>query len=375
MIFSYYKNNKKFLTRKTSSGKVLNEIDGLRALAIFMVLYFHSFGFLKTHIPQILNLLPSYFINTFSNGDNGVPLFFAISSFVLGLPFAKYHLYSGEKVLLKKYFIRRITRLQPTYFIVLLCFGFLYFLKSKYELTTLVQSFTLSNLYLHNIALQSGSFINYVAWSLEIEFQFYLILPALAILFKLPATYRRVLLVIGILSGSLFHAFFNQLPYLSLLNYYHYFLAGLLCLDLYLTKPALLNKKNIMSIVLGIISLFIIISQSPHQTIGVFTIPFATSLILLLALQNPFWNKLFSLNFLSKTGTMSYSMYLIHFQIIAIGGIPIIALFKQTGSYLILAMGVLILFAVIWFLSAFTFLLIEKPFMNPNWYKIKKKNR
>ncbi|TLX73206.1 acyltransferase [Labilibacter sediminis] len=372
MILTYYKNNKKFLTRKTSSGKVLNELDGLRALAIFMVIYFHSFGFFKTHLPEVLLTFPEWFSNIMKNGDNGVPLFFAISAFILGLPFAKHHLYGGKKVKLKKYFIRRITRLQPTYFIVILCFGFLYFLKNKYELSTLIQSFTLSNLYLHNIVLQAGSFINYVAWSLEIEFQFYLILPAMAILFKLPAVYRRILLVIGILSGSFFHAGFNQLPYLSLLNYYHYFLAGLLCLDLYLTKPELLKQKNLISFILGTTSLLIITTQSPHQAIGVFSIPFAACLILLLALQNPFWNKLFSFNFLSKTGTMSYSMYLIHFQIIAVGGIPIVALFKQTGSYCLLVVSVLILFTSIWFLSAFTFLLVEKPFMNPNWYKLKK---
>ncbi len=364
--------NTNFLKRTTSSGKVLAELDGLRALAIFMVIYFHTFGFFNHQLPAVFNKLPQWLNAILKNGDNGVPLFFAISSFVLGIPFARHHLFKAPKVCLKKYFTRRVTRLQPTYFIVLLVFGMYYFFSRKYNLSTLLQSFVVSNLYLHNIIFNTGSFINYVAWSLEIEFQFYLLLPLLALIFKLPTYTRRIILTIGILSGTLLSSWLNQFAFLSLLNYYHYFLAGLLCLDFYLSSPKLLKNKNIAYTLLGFVSLILIISQSPHHPISIHLIPFASGLILLLALQNPFWNKLFSQTFLSHTGTMSYSMYLIHFQVIAFGGIGLVTLFKQTESHILLLLGILLLFIIIWFCSALAFVLIEKPFMNPNWYKIKK---
>ncbi len=52
--------------------------------------------------------------------DLGVKVFFAISGFVLALPFLKYYLgISDKKVQLKSYFIRRLTRLEPPFIITL----------------------------------------------------------------------------------------------------------------------------------------------------------------------------------------------------------------------------------------------------------------
>jgi peptidoglycan/LPS O-acetylase OafA/YrhL len=47
--------------------------------------------------------------------DLGVKVFFAISGFILALPFLKYYFgLSDKKVQLKSYFIRRLTRLEVT---------------------------------------------------------------------------------------------------------------------------------------------------------------------------------------------------------------------------------------------------------------------
>ncbi len=371
MLLSHYKNNKKFLTRQTSSGNVLNEIDGLRGLAIFMVIYFHTFGFIQHHLPAIINIVPYWLSNIMHNGHNGVPLFFAISSFVLGIPFAKHYIFKDKEVNLKKYFIRRFTRLQPTYFIVLFILGITYWIYNKYSLPTLIESFSLSNIYLHNIVFKTGSLINYVAWSLEVEFQFYLILPILAFIFKLNKKLRRVVLILGIISGSFLNPFFNKLQFISLLNYYHYFLTGLLVLDIYLIPISFMQKKHFTNIIMGIVALSILISQSSYYAIALYLIPFATGVLIVLVLLNPFWKKIFSQKIACKTGTMSYSMYLIHFQIIAIIGIPILKLYNYSNSGILLALSILLLMIIIWFGSAITFLFIEKPFMNPNWYKRK----
>ena len=49
-------------------------------------------------------------------------MFFVISGFVLGMPFCKRTLADGPPVNLGRYFLRRLTRLEPPYAISLLIF-------------------------------------------------------------------------------------------------------------------------------------------------------------------------------------------------------------------------------------------------------------
>jgi len=61
----------------------------------------------------------SWLNKVFSAGHNGVPLFFAISGFILSLPFARQGLGGGSPVSLRQYYIRRVTRIEPPYVIQL----------------------------------------------------------------------------------------------------------------------------------------------------------------------------------------------------------------------------------------------------------------
>ena len=53
-------------------------------------------------------------------GRHGVELFFVISGFVLAAPFAKSAIGGGKQVSVKKYFVRRLTRLEIPYLLSLL---------------------------------------------------------------------------------------------------------------------------------------------------------------------------------------------------------------------------------------------------------------
>src|SRR5690349_19587132 len=61
----------------------------------------------------------------FSTGHLGVQLFFAISGFILSLPFARCWLGGEKAVSLGGYYLRRVTRIEPPY-IIHLAFLFVY---------------------------------------------------------------------------------------------------------------------------------------------------------------------------------------------------------------------------------------------------------
>lgn len=105
--------------RKTASN-FIPEIDGSRFLAIITVLLYHlSTVFSKEIGLGIANALIEMggAKSDFSLAwcwvrlDLGVKVFFAISCFVLALPFLKHYLgLSDKRVLLKSHFARRLTR-------------------------------------------------------------------------------------------------------------------------------------------------------------------------------------------------------------------------------------------------------------------------
>ena len=136
--------------RITSSGFYLPQVDGLRFLAIFMVVCI-------AHIPNFINqkffngqfIKSDYWVQFSLNGVFGVQFFFIISGFVLGHFFAKKYIKNNEKPGLKNYYLRRLTRMEPPYFLALLIFFIaLVFVIKKYEPGELLPHFFASFFYL-----------------------------------------------------------------------------------------------------------------------------------------------------------------------------------------------------------------------------------
>src|SRR5690606_13995932 len=121
--------------------------------------------------------------NAISYGNYGVQLFFVISGFILALPFARHHLAGGRRVSIAGYFKRRALRLEPTYLINLAILHAAHVLIGaggvRADPGGLLPHLGVSAVYLHNMVYGESSAINGVAWSLEIEIQFYLLAPLL----------------------------------------------------------------------------------------------------------------------------------------------------------------------------------------------------
>ena len=184
-------------SRDTTSGQFIPEIDGLRFIAIFSVILFHLNWFItsKTGRAEGADLLTEFL----SHGNIGVQLFFVISGFVIALPFARGHLLNGRRPNLRQYLFRRLTRLEPPYIVNLLFRFAVLPLATAGTYGELFPHLLASMGYLHNVIYGSMSTINFVAWSLEIELQFYLLAPLITSIFMIRSKIGRRLLLIALI--------------------------------------------------------------------------------------------------------------------------------------------------------------------------------
>src|SRR5947209_1595085 len=96
--------------RITTSGEIIPEIDGLRFLAIAGVFFHHVVRFVtgQREVTLAEPVPPDTLTRVLDAGSYGVQLFFVISGFVLGLPFAVHYLKGGHRPELRKYYLRRV---------------------------------------------------------------------------------------------------------------------------------------------------------------------------------------------------------------------------------------------------------------------------
>ncbi len=230
-------------SRETSSGRFIPEMDGLRFVAIAMVVLFHLNGYLmvKTafyeHGPVAQR---DWLCRAALVGSHGVELFFVISGFILALPFATHHLAGAPAGNLRKYYLRRLARLEPPYFITIVLLMALGILVHADAVPALYSHLAASLAYMHSLIYGAPSTVLGVAWSLEIEVQFYLLVPVLTLVFAIRnPTLRRSLLVAATLTSL--GAQTLLLPHgvrfnLSIFAYVQFFLIGFLLADVFLTS-------------------------------------------------------------------------------------------------------------------------------------------
>jgi len=365
----------KYLTSKasrdTSTGNFIPEIDGLRFIAIFSIFLFHISGYLtiKTGRGQDSDLLATLL----SFGDIGVPLFFVISGFVIALPFAKGHFGDNELPRLSNYFTRRLSRLEPPYILNLLLLFLLIPLVTTYNYSSLLPNLLASIFYLHNISYGMQSSINCVAWSLEVELQFYILAPFIANIFRIKSTpVRRSILIALIVLIALTNNYLgtNLSTYykLSILSNIHLFLTGFLLLDYYLIELSQKPEKNLTWDSISVLSwasiIALLIIERPAFTVVPIFVAYCA------AFKGTFSNRLLCQPFIYTVGGMCYTIYLYHFTLISAFGRLVIG--NEMITHLPVWAGILLLTA---FLAPITllictliFIYIEKPCMKKDWY-------
>lgn len=355
----------RLLSRETSSGVFIREIDGLRFVAILSVVLYHLNGFVLLKTGQ--HRSASWLSIVLDKGAFGVPLFFVISGFVISHPFARSLLQGGSPPGLKRYYLRRVRRLEPPYLINLLLLYGLFVLVKGVDPKALLPHLLASMAYVHDVVYGAFSLVNGVAWSLEIEFQFYVLAPLLIGLFRLRRAWRRGLLLGLMAVTGLVSFIFQGVPrvQLSILGYGHYFLAGFLLADLYIDDWGETPSRDALWDVIAAAA-WLVVGGLQFGPRGLQTLsPLAVLVAYCGAFRGRFANWLFRQPGLYVIGGMCYTIYLYHFQIISAVGKLVLPL----GWLATLPLGLGILAAaalvvpVVLVISSALFLLCEKPFM------------
>jgi len=218
-----------YFQRVTSHGDHVREIDGLRFLALAGVYLLHLNHYLLINAPQLREVEHSLMTRSLEYGAFGVQLFFAISGFILALPFARHYLAGGRPVSMKAYYLRRLTRLEPPLIVNLALLMILMFFALHRPLMELLQHTAATSVYLHSAIFGIASSINPVTWSLEVEAQFYIAMPLLAKVFSIRSTLMRRGLIIGAM--MVFGYFSRSYPHTFLPAQLAHFLIGFLMAD------------------------------------------------------------------------------------------------------------------------------------------------
>ena len=292
-------------------------LDGLRGLAILLVVVYHNFGF----------------INVFFFGWLGVDLFFVLSGFLITDILLKT---LGRKDYLKNFYIRRMLRIFPLYYLCLILFLIIlprlnlqfdvkYYTDNQLWLWTYLQNW----LYTFKDPGQTNT-LNHL-WSLAVEEQFYLLWPLVILLIKKPKyllIFISVLLV-GVLGLRLW-IWTNQIADLAYFNLYTFTRIDGICIGCMIALLQRINK-NFLSryttiIVLffaGINFAFFFINRSSQFTFPYLALVGYTTFAMMFGLlvneavtrETKLFNLLFNIRILKFFGKISYGFYILHWPV------------------------------------------------------------
>ena len=156
-------------------------IDGVRAIAVIWVLFFHAWFFQNSQwtsdieLPLYDSIFNNFAFSWLVKGGLGVDMFFVISGFLIGSIIFK-EINKSETMNFRRFYARRFLRLMPVY-VVAMILG-IYFMKGEN-----LEYVWANLLYVNNFIPIENQYMGW-CWSLAIEEQFYLIAPIFLLLMR-----------------------------------------------------------------------------------------------------------------------------------------------------------------------------------------------
>ena len=321
----------------------LSNLDELRGVAALAVTLFHC-NFAADFLPH-----DSFLSKFVQFGDKGVQVFFILSGFVIpwSISLRKY-----EFSLVKEFLLRRFIRIQTPYAIALIftILSYHYYTEQslQFDAKSLLANFT------YLVPYTGDSWILNVAWTLGVEFQFYLLIAiSLPFFISKKASVRRITLICFISVGLI--------PPPNLVNPWYFFPTwapffgvGILLFLFHSSKISTFECYLSFAVILCFISF--------KYTYLLSLVCLFTTIFLLLC------NSIKLPSTLAYVGKISYSLYLIHLPIILIVGRTLFD-YNLSQKFPNLSIAILVLSAVC--CSILFYFLFEKPSLS--WAKKLKK--
>lgn len=302
------------------------ELDGLRGVAVALVLAFHvcfvvgiDRGRYVPVIPLDAALAtagpPSVIETVAARGYLGVLVFFVLSGFLLAGPFIRWRVCGSDAVPIGSYLIRRFLRIEPPYVVAVLASFALIFIGAPMSGWNVVASL----LHGHQLALGAANPANAPMWSLEVEVQWYIVVPVVALALSSRQRVRRYL-VAGTLAVAAIW-FQGSIDLSStrtdalVLSWLQFFLAGWIAADIAHTSSIGRRIKahawDVVTVVGWPVLFLIAGTWSLLTTAG----PLVLGLLLIAAMRGPVTGRLLRRGWLVTAGQMSYSVYLVHYPV------------------------------------------------------------
>ncbi len=340
------------------------EIDGLRAIAVLSVLFYHA-------------QVSLYGYQIFSGGFIGVDIFFVISGYLITSIILKEVLTTGQ-FSFSYFYQRRIRRLIPVLLTVII-FSILlgWFSLQPKEFVDLSKSalysiFFGSNLYFHFSGLEYGAIDSIYkpllhTWSLSVEEQYYLIFPVfLIIIFKYFKRFFLAFLFFFLITSILIaeiesrnnpsltfyglHTRIWELLFGSLIAYFE-----IKTKKRHSTK-ILKYFAPFLGIILIFLSLIFFDDKIQHPSMITLIPVIGVSLIIWFSNKDEIVTKILSSKIFVGFGLISYSLYLWHYPLFA---------FARFNNLFDGSMPKKLIFGLfILTVSVISYYLIEKPFRN-----------
>jgi peptidoglycan/LPS O-acetylase OafA/YrhL len=310
---------------KNQEFKQITGLRGFLALSVFLHHAIHS-GFVFNYSFDFgpWRLLNSNFFNLI--GQLSVALFFSITGFL----FWRKAITTGGKINYIQLMVSRSKRILPAYLFACLCLLIIIAFQSHATLNVslldlskqiflFITSFGSAqpgvvNNFSH-VNIGSGAF-----WTLRYEWKFYMLLPLIALFLKNKTAFKVFLFALG--AYVVFRIFrnFNLVPH-SL-----FFLPGMISAHLYTNKHThtILKNMNYLPHIFAL-SLFLIFTTC-NSAFSYPCLLFMTLIFIVIPFIKPssFIFKILTVRSVLIAGTVSYSTYILHSMVLALGYLGLI---------------------------------------------------
>ena len=340
------------------------ELDGLRGIAILMVVGFH---YLNNQLQDPESAVGRAVSQVTSFGWTGVDLFFILSGFLIGTGLIRN---KHSPRLFATFYARRFLRIVPNYYLLIAIFFVIvnlpYFNSSIFVHRSDVIPWWSYLLMVHNIFMGRmntlGSNAVNVTWSIGIEEQFYLFFPL--IVYFSPKRWIPYILLVAIALASVIRPFYaDWIPrYVFLPCRMDAIAFGALvayCNEEFDLEAVMKKGRKWYFLAMALNVVFCLYLFYRYQDLGVnkhfyITIFFGGCLLAALAYKNTLYGAFLRNRLLMWIGTISYSLYLFHYLILALmeysllhynGGVMLSN--GKDGLVSVLSLGLAFLFA--WF--------------------------